>query len=79
MPQFNRKFDLGHIVTILVILVSMAMVWGEYSARFSALERAILKLEGISERQARVEALLDQHRQDDRLMRPGDCPCPPSR
>lgn len=32
MPQFTLKIDLGHILTLLVITVSVGVAWGNLSA-----------------------------------------------
>lgn len=71
--EFSRKVDLGHIVTVLVLLFGMAVMWGKFEERFASQARSLERLENIADKQIRLEALVEEHHRQDRVLSPNDC------
>ncbi len=44
MPEINWKIDLGHMITLAVLLAGMFVIWGETSAKMEESVRATAEI-----------------------------------
>jgi hypothetical protein len=48
MPEFNPRIDLGHILTIAILLVSLGVGWGNLSAVKDRLEEVYADMKTLT-------------------------------
>ena len=44
MPQFTLKIDLGHVLTVLLLIVTMAISFGKFESEIGELTRTIAEM-----------------------------------
>lgn len=49
MPQFTFKIDLGHIITVLVLLATVAIAYGRFEQELKVLSENQVQLQGRQE------------------------------
>lgn len=63
MPDFNLRVDLGHIITLAILLLSGAVVYGSMKADIDYIKSEVIKLEDVPERLTRLETYREIDRQ----------------
>ncbi len=76
MPRFSPEFNFGNLITVLVILGTFLILWGNINARLDQLDRLAVRMEKVADEHIRLQALVEEHHRDDQVLRPGDCACP---
>ncbi len=65
MPRIEWKLDMGHVITIVVVLVSLAVNFGGQQAAMSAMHEAIAEMKALSRDQESrlrsVEVHIERH------------------
>ncbi len=80
MPQLTWKVDAGQVLTILLVLMGLAVSWGNLGAKIDAQaerinmvqnnqQKVMSDLNSVREEQARVRGILEQHDKDDAAWR----------
>jgi hypothetical protein len=61
MPDFEWKFDGGHIITILVLIIGMAITWGASSNKLDANAEALTEVKSqILRLQEKLDSVRDE-------------------
>lgn len=62
MPKIEYKFDLGHLLTLAIMVLSGAIAYGRITADLADLKEQVAAMRGLSERIVRVETQLQERR-----------------
>ncbi len=72
MPQLTWKVDLGHVLTIAVILAGGLIAYGRISSDLEALKKQVNQVGVLTERIIKVETRVDTHLEQDQVLKPSD-------
>ena len=72
LPQIDWKIDLGHFITILIVLLALAVSWGNLGGRIDSQATLMMELKSqaqaqsrdittILQEQGRVKGVLEEH------------------
>ena len=83
MPQFTSKVDLGHILTVITLLVSGMAGFANLKSQLDATTLAVARIEGqiaedrrelkdLTVRQSIDNSWIEQHKKEDVVLKPSD-------